>query len=128
MPTITSKRTSRTTREVTVHHTSYTDVFAVPEHFTLLSDPEPGKQNADGRIHLAHYDRANLMSYIWDGFSDHIEVSHDGYAEPVIAHIFIEDDIVEEVTTTMYDDGDSHIRDTFHIFERHIIRDDEEEE
>jgi len=123
-----TERTSPKTRKIVATHGSYTDTFEVPNHFDVLYVPEPGKQNADGGVHLTHYDRANLMSYIWDGHADHIEVSHGGYAEPVIAHIFIDPDIIEEVVTTHYDGGDNHTRDILHIFERHVLPEEYDEE
>jgi len=132
MSKITSARIDRDTRTVVVDHKSsdtfdYVDTFEVPNHFVLLNAPQSGEQNIDGRVHLTHYDRDNLMSYIWDGHSDHIEVSHGGYAEPVIAHIPIEDNIVQEVTSTVYDDGDDHSGDVLHIFERHVVSDEDED-
>jgi hypothetical protein len=40
-------------------------------------------QNDDGTAHFTYYNLPHLLSFIWDGKSDHIEVSHGGYAEPV---------------------------------------------
>ena len=40
-------------------------------------------QNADGTAHLSYYYLKGLLSFIWDGKSEVIEVSHGGYGEPV---------------------------------------------
>ena len=42
------------------------------------------RQNDDGTPHFAYFDVATQLSFIWDGRSDHIEVSHGGYGEPII--------------------------------------------
>ena len=44
-------------------------------------------QNDDGTPHFAYYDKPNQLSFIWDGRSPCIEVSHGGYGEPVVDHI-----------------------------------------
>lgn len=41
-------------------------------------------QNADGTPHVTYYDQEHLLSFVWDGTSDHIDVSHGGYGEPVV--------------------------------------------
>lgn len=40
-------------------------------------------QGADLTPHLAYYDPRTQASFIWDGVSDHINVSLGGYGEPV---------------------------------------------
>ena len=42
------------------------------------------RQNDDGTPHFAYFDVATQLSFIWDGRSDHIEVSFGGYGEPII--------------------------------------------
>ena len=131
--TINSGRNADGTQEVTLRWPKTSELAAhldyVPAHFEVLEDETRlGEQNRDGGVHLTHYDRSTLFSYVWDGHSDHIEVSHGGYAEPVFATIPIDPNIVEEVTSTMYDDGDDHSRDAFGIFERHVIPDEDEED
>jgi hypothetical protein len=44
-------------------------------------------QNADGTPHFTFFDQPSQMSFIWDGNSSCIEVSHGGYGEPAIDHI-----------------------------------------
>lgn len=46
-------------------------------------------QNADGTPHLTYYDQEHLLSFVWDGNSDHIDVSHGGYGEPVVDTILV---------------------------------------
>lgn len=41
----------------------------------------------DGKAHFTYYDAERCISYVWDGDSMRIEVSHGGYGEPVIARI-----------------------------------------
>ena len=45
------------------------------------------KQSKDGRAHMTYFDKKRTLSYVWDGRSDHIEVSHGGYGEPVFTHV-----------------------------------------
>jgi hypothetical protein len=40
-------------------------------------------QSEDGRGHLAYYDSDLRLSFVWNGASDVVEVSHEGYGEPV---------------------------------------------
>lgn len=45
----------------------------------------------DGMPHLAYYDRASLLSFVWSGRpNEPIHVQHGGYGEPTIALIDIE--------------------------------------
>ena len=52
---------------------------------TWLNQP----QNTDGVPHFTYYDQSHLLSFVWDGFSPEVEVSHGGYGEPVTDHIEI---------------------------------------
>lgn len=40
-------------------------------------------QSEDGVPHLAYYDKETLLSFIWDGHSDEIQICKGGYGEPV---------------------------------------------
>lgn len=46
-------------------------------------------QNDDGTPHFTYFDVETQLSFIWDGHSDYIEVSHGGYGEKVIDDIRI---------------------------------------
>lgn len=46
-------------------------------------------QNEDGRVHFTYFDKPTQLSFIWDGFSDYIQVCHGGYGEPVVDMIRI---------------------------------------
>jgi len=46
-------------------------------------------QNTDGQPHFAYFDVETQLSFIWDGHSENVEVSHGGYGEPVIDDIHI---------------------------------------
>lgn len=41
------------------------------------------QQNEDGTPHLAYYAFPQVLSFIWDGQSPHIQVCPEGYGEPV---------------------------------------------
>jgi hypothetical protein len=43
-------------------------------------------QSRDGQSHFTYFDYATQTSFVWDGKSDHIEVSVGGYGEPVVEH------------------------------------------
>ncbi len=45
------------------------------------------QQGQDGTPFMSYYDRVHALSFVWDGVSDHCDVSWGGYGEPVIAQI-----------------------------------------
>lgn len=94
----------------------YTDEFEVPNYFVPLTEPlgynPKTDQGRDGQAHLTYYDLENLLSYVWDGRSDYIEVAHGGYAEPTVAHVLIDPDLID------VDD------DLIDVFMRHVVRDE----
>lgn len=58
-----------------------------------LATPNPHLyQSADGRPHLAYYDRDNSLSFCWSGeMGEPIEVSSGGAGEPVTYLIHLAD-------------------------------------
>lgn len=42
-----------------------------------------GRQGHDGTAHLAYYCPIRLLSFVWDGKGEAIEVHYGGYGEPV---------------------------------------------
>lgn len=58
-----------------------------------------GTQNMDGTPHFAYYHAPRRLSFTWNGFAESpIEISYDGYGEPVYAEIpasdFYESDLM----------------------------------
>jgi LPS sulfotransferase NodH len=47
-------------------------------------------QNEDGTAHFTYFDKETQLSFVWDGKSDRVEVSHGGYGEPVMDEIRID--------------------------------------
>jgi hypothetical protein len=41
------------------------------------------RQGNDGVPHVTYFDFPTQLSFVWDGKSEQIEVSHGGYGEPV---------------------------------------------
>ena len=55
----------------------------MPDTQTMTPVAEAIRQGDDGAPHLTYYDRDRLLSFVWNGRADVIEVSHGGYGEPV---------------------------------------------
>lgn len=55
-----------------------------------LKESRQALQNADGTPHFTYYVSEHLLSFVWDGRSNCIEVCHGGYGEPVVEIIPIE--------------------------------------
>lgn len=52
---------------------------------------KPPAQGRDGEASLSYYDRERLLHFSWNGQADHIQISHGGIGEKIVAHIPIED-------------------------------------
>ena len=46
-------------------------------------NPTTSRQDDDGTPHFTYFDYDTQLSFVWDGKSDHIQVAHGGYGEPV---------------------------------------------
>lgn len=109
----------------------FVDEFHIPKHFNLLANPYRAGmgQGPDGTAHLTYYDRERLFSYCWDGYADHIEVSHGGYGEPVVAHILIDPQVVKDLRDSVgAAEDEPYIGWHPVIFQHHINQESEVEE
>ena len=49
-----------------------------------------GHQGRDGTAFVSFYLADKGWSFVWDGATDHIEISEGGYGEPVRYHVSVE--------------------------------------
>lgn len=54
-------------------------------------------QSEDGTPHMTFYDKDSSTSFVWDGKSPYIQVSHGGYGEPVIDEFEVPDPLHERL-------------------------------
>src|SRR5690242_829159 len=55
----------------------------------------PLPQNEDGTPHFTYFDKPTQLSFVWDGSTPYIEVSHGGYGEPMMDKLPVPDRLRE---------------------------------
>jgi hypothetical protein len=59
-------------------------------------------QGADGTPHFTYFDKESQLSFVWNGVSNRVEVSHGGYGEPVTETFNIPANLVQFQETPVH--------------------------